>query len=88
MMNVAAREMATHFRRGYAYVFPGGNVTADESRQNTIKFNQKSQQSVQTAVDFLKQSQGSRIGRDYAKSVAGLAGLSGLYAAGLCAGEQ
>ncbi|MDK2632078.1 methyl-accepting chemotaxis protein [Pantoea stewartii subsp. indologenes] len=57
MMNVAAREMATHFRRGYAYVFPGGNVTADESRQNTIKFNQKSQQSVQTAVDFLKQSQ-------------------------------
>lgn len=57
MMNVAAREMATHFRRSYAYIFPVSSATPVESRQTTSKFNQKSQQAVQNAVDFLKQSQ-------------------------------
>lgn len=57
ILNTAARQMATHFRRSYSYVFPG----APGSRPQTIELNQKAEADIQKAINYLTTQQDPQI---------------------------
>lgn len=50
IMNTAARQIESHFRRFYSYIFPG---VSPDSRRQTINLNKNSEKDIQDAIDML-----------------------------------
>lgn len=51
-LNVGARQMATHFRRSYSYIFPSTPDDIGKSRSQTKTLNSKAEDDIQKAIDY------------------------------------
>lgn len=50
IMNTATRQIESHFRRFYSYIFPG---VSSDSRAQTINLNKNAEKDIQNAIDLL-----------------------------------